>query len=206
MNREEIQKLIGGYATGSLTDDERRQLVEAALDDQELFDTLQEEQGLKELLDDPISREQVRRATAESLPQANRAATASWFRRPWIWAAAGTSLATAAVLLVVLVQWNPKPPVAQRQFEMARKEAPGPQVRDERSEAKIEPATPAAKSVPPGGQRTLAKKEERAPAPSVPAPPIISTEPSKSLEPAKPAEKDVTLPPPPALPEIGRAS
>ena len=40
MNREEIQKLIGGYATGSLTDDERRLLFEAALDDQDLFDAL----------------------------------------------------------------------------------------------------------------------------------------------------------------------
>jgi hypothetical protein len=40
MSREEIQKLIGGYATGSLTAGEQQALFEAALEDQELFDEL----------------------------------------------------------------------------------------------------------------------------------------------------------------------
>lgn len=99
MNKDEIQKLIGGYATGSLTEEERRSLFEAALDDQELFDALQNEQALKELFDDPLSREQVRRAAAASLPSPKRA----WFRQPWMWGA-GVSVAAAAVLLVVLLQ------------------------------------------------------------------------------------------------------
>ena len=52
----EIRHLLGGYATGTLTDDERERLFAAALDDQALFDALAEEQPLKDLLDDPESR------------------------------------------------------------------------------------------------------------------------------------------------------
>lgn len=104
MNKEEIQKLIGGYASGTLSGSELRRLFEAALEDQELFDALQQEQALKELLDDPVSREKVRRAAAKSLPEPR----VPWFRQPWIWAAV-TSAAAAAVLLVVLTPWNPKP-------------------------------------------------------------------------------------------------
>lgn len=52
----EIRHLLGGYATGTLTDDERARLFAAALDDQTLFDALAEEQPLKDLLDDPESR------------------------------------------------------------------------------------------------------------------------------------------------------
>src|SRR6266571_1085388 len=106
MNKEDIQKLIGGYATGSLTDEERLKLFEAALDDQALFDTLQQEQALKDLFDDPFSREQVRRAAAESLtrPRAswfNR----TWFNRTWIWASAA-SAALVGVLVLALVRWD----------------------------------------------------------------------------------------------------
>lgn len=50
MTRDEIRGLIGGYATGSLSEAEQKLLFEAALDDQELFDELAREQALKELL------------------------------------------------------------------------------------------------------------------------------------------------------------
>lgn len=146
MNREDIHKLIGGYATGSLTEEERRQLFEAALDDQELFDALQEEQVLKNLLDDPLSRERLHRAVAASLPQAN----ASWFRRPWIWAASA-SVALAATLLVVLVEWNHPPvpmeraalqkPVSGPQAEVPRNVAvPQPKVKRSERELRRNPA------------------------------------------------------------------
>ncbi len=41
------KRLLGGYATDSLTDAERRELLRAALDDQALFDTLVEEEGVR---------------------------------------------------------------------------------------------------------------------------------------------------------------
>jgi hypothetical protein len=59
MSLEEIRKLIGGYAPGTLTPDERRALMEAALVDQELFDELARDQVLKGLLDDPFARGQL---------------------------------------------------------------------------------------------------------------------------------------------------
>lgn len=52
----EIRHLLGGYATGTLTEAERAKLFAAALEDQTLFDALAEEQSLKELLDDPEAR------------------------------------------------------------------------------------------------------------------------------------------------------
>jgi hypothetical protein len=100
MNREDAQKLLGGYATGNLSAEERRLLFEAALDDQELFDALAEEQTLKDVLDDPVSRERVRLAVAAS-PRPR-----GWWTRPWILVPAAGALA-AAVLTVALVDWKP---------------------------------------------------------------------------------------------------
>ena len=68
MTQDEIRKLLGGYATNALTANERQILFEAALEDQELFNALQNEDALRELLDDPVSREQVRRALQPSEP------------------------------------------------------------------------------------------------------------------------------------------
>ncbi len=62
MTSEEIRKLLGGYATNTLTESERKALFEAALDDQELFNALQEEETLKDTLADPVTRAQVRQA------------------------------------------------------------------------------------------------------------------------------------------------
>jgi len=54
---EEVRKLLGGYATGTLTDEERNLLFSAALQDQELFDALADEEGLRELLAEPATRQ-----------------------------------------------------------------------------------------------------------------------------------------------------
>jgi hypothetical protein len=56
MNRQDIEKLLGGYATGSLTPDEEQALFAAALEDQELFDALMAEQPLRDLLREPTAR------------------------------------------------------------------------------------------------------------------------------------------------------
>src|SRR5260370_19486386 len=150
MNKEDIQKLIGGYATGTLTDEERLMLFEAALDDQELFDALQQEQPLKDLFDDPFSREMVRRAAAESLPQPQTPPRKSWFRQPWVWASA-TSMAAAAVLVVALVRWDRTPPpdvkqvAAQTAKQPAAQQAPEPEERPSPTEPQPPPTTEAAK-------------------------------------------------------------
>jgi len=71
---DEVRRLLGGYATGTLTDDERTLLFSAALEDQSLFDALADEEALRELLADPLVRGEL---LAElDPPPANEA-------RPW---------------------------------------------------------------------------------------------------------------------------
>ena len=65
MSREEIHKLLGGYATGTLTPEEQEALFAAALEDQELFDALAKEQPLHDLLRDPAARAQLLAALEE---------------------------------------------------------------------------------------------------------------------------------------------
>lgn len=115
MNRDEIQKLLGGYATGTLTPEERRVLFEAALDDQELFDTLAREEALREVLSDPATRAQLLAAMDE--------APAPWYRR--MWSPVPMAALAAVVLLVsgVAVWQNSRIPQNRR---MAKLELPPP--------------------------------------------------------------------------------
>ena len=79
MTNEQARKLLGGYATNSLTEAERKTLFEAALDDQALFDALQQEQALKELLSDPVSRNQIQAALVGA--QVSPVPSAAWWSR-----------------------------------------------------------------------------------------------------------------------------
>jgi len=156
MNKEDIQKLIGGYATGTLTDEERKALFEAAIEDQDLFDSLQDEQALKELFDDPFSREQVRSAAAESLPQSQKTSRISWFRRPWIWASAA-SVALAGILVVALVRWDRMQPQPEQQKQVV---ASGRQPAAPVVEEKSPPAPPPEPEKPLAGKPPAAKSPE----------------------------------------------
>ena len=64
MSGEDIRKLLGGYATGTLSADEQKALFEAALHDEKLFAALADEHALREMLDDPKNRAAVLRALA----------------------------------------------------------------------------------------------------------------------------------------------
>ena len=86
MTSDEARKLLGGYATGSLTEAEKTALFQAALEDQELFDELAGEQVLKEVLDQPGARQ---RLIAALEPPRQRA---------WLWV---TAAATAGLAIVV---------------------------------------------------------------------------------------------------------
>ena len=44
------EQILGGYATDTLSQEEKHQLLEAALHDQLLFDALADEEALKSLL------------------------------------------------------------------------------------------------------------------------------------------------------------
>ncbi len=103
MKPGEIEKLLGGYATGTLTGDEEKLLFEAALHDQNLFDALAHEQSLKDVFDDPVSRQALLASLNETAP-AWKERYFGWLRRPWPLAFAGVAaLATLTVAVLVNV-------------------------------------------------------------------------------------------------------
>ena len=95
MSPEEIKKLLGGYATGTLTAEEQQALFAAALEDQELFDALAREQSLRDLLRDPAARAEL--LSALDAP-ASRFGFWQWLRRPVV-----AGLATACVVAIAVI-------------------------------------------------------------------------------------------------------
>ncbi|MCU1260820.1 MAG: hypothetical protein JWO80_3705 [Bryobacterales bacterium] len=64
---DDVRKLLGGYATGTLTTEESELLFQAALADQELFNTLADEQSLGEMLEDRRLRGELLAALGEEV-------------------------------------------------------------------------------------------------------------------------------------------
>jgi hypothetical protein len=143
MTNEEVRRLLGGYATNSLSEAERKALFDAALEDQELFDALEDEQALKDLLDDQITRGQVRAALQGNVGMGPRA----WRGRWWTWSLAG--IAAAALTIALIVKVN-TPAVSRQQVEMAMANKP----------ASAEPAAPAM-ARPPSPSEMMAKLARR---------------------------------------------
>jgi hypothetical protein len=98
MSPEDIKKLLGGYATGTLTAEERQTLFTAALEDQELFDALAREQSLRDLLRDPAARAEL--LSALDTPAGRTGGFWQWLRRPVV---AGLATAGVAAITVVAV-------------------------------------------------------------------------------------------------------
>ena len=156
MTNEQARKLLGGYATNSLTEAERKALFEAALDDQELFDALQQEQALKELLAKPISRNQIQQALAGA--RAARPARAVWWSRWWAWGGAAGAVA-AAVLVAAVIRSN-----QPRGYEVARV-TPPPQLLQQDSKSAIPASEPKLQQPEPTRPKaTRAAREFRPPA------------------------------------------
>jgi hypothetical protein len=124
VTREDIHKLLGGYATGTLTAEEREALFAAALEEQELFDALAGEQPLHDLLRDPSARAQLLAALEER--------PAPWYRVWWRPGLAVAAMAAVAVFAVVAVREKPQTEVAQvvrpklKVFEPPPAAAPAP--------------------------------------------------------------------------------
>jgi len=134
MPQRDIEKLLGGYATDTLTEEERKELFAAALRDQSLFNALADEHALKEVLDDPRARrlliDALKKKTAQRYWLEDFLA---WLRRPSSWALAGSvAVALLAITFVIRMAGLPTP-VTER---MAGVKAPPPPT--------SEPAAPAA--------------------------------------------------------------
>lgn len=98
MKPRNLRQLLGGFAAGTLTPEEREALFQAALEDQALFDALAEEEGLRELLADPIARAKLLGDLREEAAHGIWRRLAGWLRKPATLALAGSA---AALLLVV---------------------------------------------------------------------------------------------------------
>ena len=180
MTNPEIRKLLAGYATNSLTEAERKSLFEAALHDQELFDQLHGEQAVKDVLDDPVSRAQIRKALDEPVP-----ASRAWWTRWWAWTGAAVAVAASIVVVSVI---RPRPPDLGK--EMASlKSAPTPQVP---SPAATAPSDSESKREAPR-LISVPRRAKTAGAANVDAS-------HKSPNPAITQNERKDLPPPPALP------
>lgn len=166
MKREDIEKLLGGYATGTLNEEERKALFEAAVEDQALFDSLANETALKELLDDPQARELL----LQSLPARRK----PLIRRfpAWSWAAAGAAAATVVIAVVELRAPAPPIPVQGQPAASYRIPPPAASSRELRdADQVIAPARRLKQKAEP--QEMLARKVislETVPAPPKPAP------------------------------------
>jgi hypothetical protein len=144
MKDEDIQNLLGGFATDTLTDRERELLFTAALKNQELFDSLADEQALRELLSDPASRRQLLQAL-----EPRKRGVFGWMRRPLFWAVAVSAM-TALVVAVAIRQ--ARPPVSQIAETIAR-----PQTSPRETAAVPQPAPPPA----PMARASRARVEDR---------------------------------------------
>ncbi|HUJ75739.1 MAG TPA: hypothetical protein VL359_12805, partial [bacterium] len=147
MSREEIQKLVGGYATGTLTREEQEALFAAALADQELFDSLAREQALRDLLSDPAAKAQILATLAEPPRR--------WYRTAgWLGLSAAVAMAGVALLIVVTVRQRqapmpvsaPAPLVAEVKREGAAPQRPNPQAAAQPGGVAVRSARPPAKA------------------------------------------------------------
>src|SRR5256885_1782068 len=166
---DDARKLLGGYATGTLTEQERAELFEAALHDQQLFEALADEQALKDLLDDGAARGELLRAT-EKQPA------------PWRWMLPVGSLAAAAVITIcVLALYRTKQqPVATAQLQrpVEQMRAAAPPIANEAPAAKPSSDAVASTRTAPAPAPALAKRREadapgNQPVPAAPVPPQL---------------------------------
>jgi hypothetical protein len=111
VTQEEIRKLLGGYAANTLTESERTSLYEAALEDQDLFNALHNEDQLRELLADPVTREQVRQALE---PAPRRA----FWTQPWLIGVA--SVGVAGIIAIIIVTSHREPVATSVPTQMAQ--------------------------------------------------------------------------------------
>jgi hypothetical protein len=145
MTREEAKKLLGGFATGTLTPSEEQALFAAALLDQEVFNALAGEQGLREMLRDPAVKARLLSALEER-PRA-------WW---WLWkpAAVLAMAGVAAVAVLVGTRKAPAPAVL-----VAKVEAPT---------AGAAPAAPAPEELQAARPEARAKRQATGAAPRQP--------------------------------------
>ncbi|MBI1752696.1 MAG: hypothetical protein HY014_04455 [Acidobacteria bacterium] len=118
MKPAEAEKLLGGYAAGTLTETERQDLFAAAMDHQEVFDALADEEILRDLLADPVARAQLLAAlnpAADPRLAAPPKVVPFWRRTGVLGAAASLLVAATAGLVYLRSPDKVPPPLASQQ-------------------------------------------------------------------------------------------
>ncbi len=102
MNRVEAGRLLASYFDGELSPDERRQVMNAILSDQELYNAFAEELILREMLENPEFHAKVDAVVNPGVRGAWHI-TDSFRALTSVWRVAGVAVAVALVLLSVVV-------------------------------------------------------------------------------------------------------
>ena len=121
MKLTEAEKLLGGYATGTLTAEERKALFAAALEQQDIFDALMDEEALRELLGDPSAKARLLAALA---PMEGPQVVPFWRRTGVLGVAASLMVASLAGLAYLRSPKPGPPPVEQETAKAMPTQAP----------------------------------------------------------------------------------
>ncbi|MGH9720941.1 MAG: CsgG/HfaB family protein [Bryobacteraceae bacterium] len=158
MKQPDVHKLLGGYATDTLTPAEREALFAAALEDQQLFEALADEQVLRDLLRDPAARQRVLRALEHQPPRSAWARMIAWFSPAgWRPMALAGGLATVFLAGVMIRQSGV--------LQTAQRVAPADQPRDTAAsalQAELRKAAPVEPKVPLAAPPPAPRKPESA--------------------------------------------
>jgi hypothetical protein len=177
MTRDELRGLMGGYATGSLSEAERKILFEAAIEDQELFDELAREQALKAVLEEPGAKERLLAAV-----QPTGVSAKPWWKLTWVWAAA---IAASAVVIGAI--WLVRSSTV-RVEEVARLETPEvPAVPAPKPAPEPAPAPPPVTAPAP---KQVRPERQAAPPPQAPSAQPARVDGADRVQPVNPAEVD----------------
>jgi len=207
MSGDEIRRLIGGYATGNLSEAQRKLLFDAALEDQDLFDELAREQQLKELIEAPGVKQRLLASLGERQEKV-------WWKHPLPWIMGGSALAVSAGLMI-LVFVTPsgsrpgssvptevaqaRPPVTAETPSSQPATPPEPRLRSEpdRSGAPVPPAAtyPQVQAAQPTPENGPALESQNRPADSLTAAPRSAASPRSATSEATPAPAPPAPPP-----------
>ncbi len=175
MNRQDVHKLLGGYATGTLTEEERKALFAAALEDQELFEALADEEALREVLADLGTRRRLIADLTGDQP--------SFWAAARVWLHGGRALALAGAAAVVAITFTSVRLWREAPMEVAQVKHPA---------AVREPAPTLERESPPNAAQSARQEAFRSsgggtavPQPS--SPPVAEPEAKEKASPSKDA-------------------